>query len=110
MEEAEELQEHIHPSTEKTPAELMMARQLKTRIPAFLSPSSSKVHQEAKRKDREERLARKEMFDKKHNSRNQDIKKGDKVLKKQEKTTLKPPFNPKPFSVIDVKGTQVKAE
>ena len=99
-----------HPSTGKSPAELMMARQLKTRIPTFVSPSSSKVHQEAKRKDREERLARKEEFDKKHKARNQDIKKGDKVLIKQQKTTIKPPYNPKPFTVIDVKGTQVKAE
>jgi hypothetical protein len=99
-----------HPSTGKSPAELMMARQLKTRVPALLSSSSSEAHKEAKVMDREERLKRKKTFDKKHRAKEQEIKEGDSVMIKQQKTTVKPPFDPKPFTVTKVKGSQVTAE
>ena len=34
------------------------------------------------------------------------VKVGDTVLVKQTKTTKKPPFNPDPFTVVEIKGTQ----
>ena len=60
--------------------------------------------------DREERLKRKKTFDKKHRAKEQEIKEGDSVMIKQQKTTVKPPFDPKPFTVTKVKGSQVTAE
>lgn len=60
--------------------------------------------------DREERMKRKVTFDKKHRAKEQEIKEGDKVMIKQEKTTVKPPFDPKPFTVTKVRGSQVTAE
>ena len=98
-----------HPSTGKSPSELIMNRKLKTKIPARLALSDSQVHQEAKLKDKSTRLDRKAGYDKKHRVKEQQIQPGDKVLIKQQKTTVKPPFDPKPYCVTEVKGTQVTA-
>ena len=38
------------------------------------------------------------------------VKPGGKVLVGQRKTTTKPPFDPNPYTVTEVKGTQVTAE
>ena len=98
-----------HPSTGKSPSELIMNRRLKTKIPARLAPSDTQAHQEAKLKDKSSRLDRKVVYDKKHRVKEQHIQPGDNVLIKQQKTTVKPPFDPKPYCVTDVKGTQVTA-
>ena len=50
---------------------------------------------------------RKQIYDKKHRTQVQEIKPGDKVLVKQQKTTIKPPFDPKPYQVKEVRGTQI---
>ena len=96
-----------HPSTGKSPSELMMGRRLKTKIPARLAASDTQAHQEAKEKDKVTRSKRKEVYDKKHRTQEQEIKPGDMVLVKQQKTTTKPPFDPKPYQVKEVKGTQI---
>ena len=99
-----------HPSTGKTLAELIIVRQLKTRIKTLLSPSSTKVNQEAEREDRDETLASKKRFDKTHKASKQEIKKGEKVVIKEEIKTIKSFLNTKPFTFIDVKGMQVEAK
>ena len=38
------------------------------------------------------------------------IKIGDKVLLKQKPTKKKPPYDPEPFQVVDVQGTQITAK
>ena len=96
-----------HPSTGKSPSELMMGRRLKTKIPARLAASDTQAHQEAKEKDKVTRLKRKEVYDKKNRTQEQEIKPGDMVLVKQQKTSTKPPFDPKPYQVKEVKGTQI---
>ena len=98
-----------HPSTGKTPSEMIMLRRTKTKIPSIKRTIDSVIHKEAKQKDAETRAARKEMFDKKHKVKKQIIQPGDQVLIKQEKTTIKPPFDPKPYDVTEVKGSQVAA-
>ena len=52
-----------HPSTEKTPAELMIRRQIKTRLPAMMRPTMDKVDMEAKATDKLAREKRKIRFD-----------------------------------------------
>ena len=39
-----------------------------------------------------------------------EVKRGDKVLAAQRKTTTKPPFDPNPYTIREVKGTQVTVE
>ena len=38
------------------------------------------------------------------------MKPGDKIIIKQEKTTVKLPYNPKPYTVVGVKGAQVTCQ
>ena len=53
---------------------------------------------------REERKVR---YDKKNQVQEHQVKPGDKVIIKQEKNTVKPPYDPKPYIVVGVKGAQV---
>ena len=96
-----------HPSTGKTPSELMMGRIIRTRVPRLIKTSPTKTLQEARIKDKETRLARKEKHDKRKTAKEKKIEKGDRVLISQRKTTVKPPYDPKPYTVQEVKGTQV---
>ena len=98
-----------HPSTGKTPAELIMLRRTKTKIPSMRKINQSDIHREARQRDAETRAHRKQVFDKKHKVREQIIQPGDQVLIKQQKTTVKPPFDPTPYDVTEVKGSQVTA-
>ena len=99
-----------HPSTGKTPAELMIRRPIRTRIPAILKTLSAKVDREARKQNRKINQERKIRYDGKHRTKKTDIQVGDRVLVKQDKTTTRPPFDPDPYSVTEVKGTQITAE
>ena len=99
-----------HPSTGKTPAELMIRRQIKTRLPMLMKPTMEAVDKEAKAMDRQAREKRKKRFDSAKHAKVQEIKTGDRVLAKQQKTSINPPFDPKPYTVTEVKGTQVTAK
>ena len=99
-----------HPSTGKTPAELLMNRRLRTKVPSVRFPAQGRVHQEAQIKDKETQAARKKVFDKRKRAQVNVILPGDNVLIKQQKTTVDPPFDPKPYKVTKVKNTQMTAE
>ena len=97
-----------HPSTGKTPAEVMFGRTIRTRIPIEnVTENLSSAVKDAKKKDEETRERRKVEFDKKNKTKVKQIKVGDKVLVKQNKTVLNPPFDPKPYEVDEVKNTRV---
>ena len=98
-----------HPSTNKTPSELMMGRKLKTKIPSIIKVPMGKEHQEAKEQDRKTREERKVYRDKKKRAKDVVIKPGNKVLIAQKKTTIKPPYNPDPMTVVEVKGPRITA-
>ena len=98
-----------HPSTGKTPAELMMRRQIKTRVPVLMKSTMDKVDIEAKTMDKVAREKRKSRFDSSKHAKTTEVIKGDKVLVKQKKSSIKPPFDPRPYTVTEVKGTQVTA-
>ena len=98
-----------HPSTGKTPAELMIRRQIRTRLPVMMKPTTDTVDVEAKKRDKMAREKRKLRFDKAKHAKEQEIEEGDRVLIKQQKTSTKPPYDPKPYTVVEVKGTQVTA-
>ena len=93
-----------HLSTGKAPAELMMRRQIRTRVPGLMRPAQEKVDKEAKAQDRR---TRKERYDEKNKVKECQVKPGDRVLMKQEKTTVKPPYDPNPYKVVEVKGAQI---
>ena len=68
-----------------------------------------KVDMEAKATDKLAREKRKIMFDNAKHVKVQEMVAGDRVLIKQKKTSIKLPFDPKPYTITEVKGTQVTA-
>ena len=98
-----------HPSTGKTPSELMMGRVIRTRVPRLIKTPKNQILKEARKKDQETRMIRKEKLDKRKTAKEKKIEKGDLILVSQRKTTTKPPYDPKPYIVQEVKNTQVVA-
>ena len=75
----------------------------------MMKPTIEEVDKEAKMMDIETREKRKRRFDKTKHAKDEEIVKGDKVLVKQQKTTVKPPYDPNPYVVKEVAGTQITA-
>ena len=96
-----------HAPTGKTPAELMIRRQIRTRIPSKMKTANEAVDKQAKGFNKVINEDRKKRFDKRHRVKQEDIKIEDQILIKQEKTTTKPPFDPESSKVTALKGTQV---
>ena len=99
-----------HPSTGCTPAELLMNRRPRTKIPSLRRLAEGEVYQRAQAKDQETRAVRKEMVDRKKRAGIKKICPGDRVLVKQQKTTIKPSYDHEPYTVTSVKAAQVTAE
>ena len=97
-----------HKSTSKTPAELIMNRRLRTKIPCLVLSAEGRVHEEAREKDKETRRQRKGVRDSRR-AQERIVKPEDEVMVQQKKTSIQPPFDPKPYKVTEVKGSQVTA-
>ena len=95
-----------HPSTGVAPSELMLVRQIRNRVPRVLGQLMSNELEQAREKDHSTRLIRKEKFDKKKNVTDKVIKQGDTVLLKQDKSTVKSPYDARPYQVTEIKGTR----
>ena len=68
-----------------------------------------KTRQEIRAYHDTKKLEQKLYADKRHRSKSKKIQPGDKILIKQHKSTTKPAFNPNPYVVTNVKGSQIKA-
>ena len=77
-----------HPSTGKSPAELMIRRPIRTRISIKMTPLRESTDLEARDKNQQVNKARKLEFDKRKHAKEVTINKGDKILIKQEKSTI----------------------
>ena len=101
-----------HPTTGKSPAELMYGRKYRTRIPeiSMPNPERQKLTEEARQRDHEIKQKQKTYKDNKPYVKEHQINIGDTVLLKQKKTKMSPPYDPDPFTVTDVRGHQIKAE
>ena len=56
------------------------------------------------RRSREERKLR---YDMRNQVQEHQVKSGNKDIMKQEKTLVKPPYDPKPYRVMGIKGAQI---
>ena len=96
-----------HTTTGKPPSELLFNRRLQTKLPQiFINHENTEMAQVRKNHDKK-KLAQKKHFDKRQQAKAKDIRVGDTVLVKQPKTTIKPPFDPKPYRVTATRGNQV---
>ena len=97
-----------HSTTDRTPAELLFNRKIKTKLP-ILKPKTKDSPEVAKLRKHHDgkKMQQKKYFDKKNKAWPKKISPGDQVLVKQKKTTTSPPYNPKPFKVEEVRGNQL---
>ena len=98
-----------HDTTGKCPSQLLMNRIIRTKVPAFIPTPTGKAHKEARQADKKEKEKQKNYADKKRRARYVEYKVGDRVLLRQTKTTVKPPYDPEAYVVEEVKGTEVTA-
>lgn len=98
-----------HHSAGKASSELIMGRLIRTKIVTPIKPAKGKLQQEAMLQDKRSRKQRLQLKDRKKKEVHGNFKIGDKVLSKKQKTATKPPFDPKSYTNIKIKGTQVIA-
>ena len=97
-----------HPTTGKTPAELMYGgRRYRTRLPEKKQTPPSKVVKEAQEADRQNKAKQKKYKDNKQNVKTHCLKPGDTALLKQKQTKNNPPYDPRPFTITNVRGHQI---
>jgi len=97
-----------HTTTDKSPAEIFIGRSIRTKIPEIRRKINSP---EIRNKDKKSKYKMKVYADTHRHAKKSSLRIGDSVLVKQEKKDkLTTPFDPKPFTIKEQKGTMVTAE
>ena len=101
-----------HPTTGKSPAELLYGRKFYTTLPDLRTDPASgrKDIVEALAEDEAQKCKMKAYKDRSRNVKPHNISKGDKVLLKRKTTKSKSPYDPNPYLVTNVWGTQIEGE
>ena len=99
-----------HKTTGKSPYELMFNRKMKTKLPQLDIKINKKLDREVRSKHDAEKQKQKNYTDKKRRAKEKIISPGDEILIQQKKTTIKPPWDPRPFTVVDVHGSKVEGQ
>ena len=97
-----------HPATKESPDMLMFGRELRRKVPERIVPAGEIPYGPIRQREAAKKKQIKEYADKRRNARESLIVVGDQVLLKQSKAdVLTPAFDPRPFSVIGVKGSMI---
>ena len=101
-----------HPTTGAIPAELLFGRKFRTVLPDLRPNPAARRPDilQARRKDEVEKCKMKVYKDKPAYVKSHTIRVGDKVLLRQKSTKRDPPYDPEPYTVVDVHGTQVTGD
>ena len=91
----------------KLPAELLFGRRIQRKLPQFHPQKETKEIAEVRKHHDRNKLLQRAHSDKTQRSKLKMINEGDKVLIKQNKSTRRSSFDPKPFHVVKVKGSQL---
>jgi transposase InsO family protein len=101
----------IHPTTGKTPAELVFSFKPRGKIPSIQLEEVVRDEIEVRDKDNEMKAKAKQYFDQNQGAKHSNVNMGDQVLMRQEKKSkLSTPFAPEPFTVVEKKGNSVVIE
>ena len=95
-----------HTTTGKPPAEVLFNRPFRTRLPKFLKPA---LDQDFRQRDEHAKQIQKMNKDNKRNVRPHNIHTGDTVLLLQKQSKSNPRYDPTPYEVVSVEGTQITA-
>ena len=98
-----------HPTTGKAPAELMYGgRRYRTRLPERKQETQqSEAVREAREKDRGNKLKQKHYKDRRRYVKPHNLSKGDLALLAQKQTKRDPPYDPRAYRIIMVRGHQI---
>ena len=99
-----------HSTTGRSPAELLFNCKLQTKLPQIFTVKECDDLKDMRERHDEKRLKQKKYFDIHKRAKTKNIAVGDKVLIWQNKTTLKPLFDPSPYTVTEVKCNRVLAQ
>ena len=97
-----------HPTTGASPAELMFGRPVEIKLPEMSKPCPSDAPVRQKDISQKEKVT--EYAEKRSHAKPTTFKIGNQVLVQQAKTSkLTPPYSPKPYTIIRMKGSQITA-
>ena len=97
-----------HTTTGKTPAKLLMGREIRTKVPQLITEVNKPAVSEARARDAAQKAKYKEAADHHDKACPSTINIGDKVLLQQpKKNKLSTRFDPKPYIVTEKKGPTV---
>ena len=98
-----------HKTTGKSPYELLFNRKMATKLPQLQIKINKDLDREVRSKHDEVKEKQKSYADEKRRAKVKDIKAGDQILLQQKKTSVRPPWDPQPYTVVDVQGSKVQA-
>ena len=100
-----------HVTTKVPPCELLFNRTIRGQLPELLAKKVLNKHKQAKENIEKKKAQNKEYYDKRHNTKESEIKEGDTVICLQKRTNkLTPKFSPERFIVHERKGTKIVAK
>ena len=98
-----------HPSTGLSPAEMLFQRKIRTKLPQWFNRHESVEMAAVRSRHDAKKLVQKKNFDRRRRAKDKEINVGDQIIVKQEKSTTRPPFDPKPYTVHGVDGNRISA-
>ena len=98
-----------HRMTGKSTAELIIGKQINTKLPRILPKAQGRAEKKARQTHEEERQEQKAYADAKWGAKAKKMEVGDEVMLPN-KTTTKPPWDNDPWTVTEVKGSQVTVQ
>ena len=96
-------------TTGVSPYEAMFGRKMITKLPGFGQQAGSDLDRNLREKATKEKEKQKRYVDKKRKVTAKEVKPGDQVLFKRNKSTIKSPWDPEPYQVVEVEGSKVTA-
>ena len=98
-------------STGRTPSKLLTGRQIKTQLPVLNTLiRKDDCSAEVQARDAEAKRKSKSYIDKRCRAKVRDVNVGDQIVLKQKKSTVNPPYDPRPYRVTKVQGTKLFIE
>ena len=98
-----------HLTTGRSPAELLFNRRIRTKLPEISVNTESTEMKAVREYHNSRKLLQKKNFDRRHRTTTKEVKIGDQILIKQDKSTTQPPYDPDPLHVTKVSGNRVTA-
>ena len=97
-----------HNVTGTSSAELFYGRKIRTKLPGLRVRQHGEMDLEVREKHQKERQKQKSYACEKRKAKIKNVKTRDHIMVQQKKSTIKTPWDPNPYTVTQVKGSQVE--